>query len=166
MTGREADNPKSWGPDGPSAEAVAHQLEATLAEQVGLLGQLDALGQRQSRLIDEDDPDRLLEVLAERQAVIDRMEGCARRLVPLQQRWDVQSGSTDVGARDRIRQRLESIAGLIDAIDRRDAYDRDRLESRRRQIAGELGELDRSRRATGAYLPPPTQAPRFRDEEA
>ncbi|MBM4108064.1 MAG: flagellar protein FlgN [Phycisphaerae bacterium] len=166
MTGRGAQEPDSRNPDGQSPEAVARQLEASLSEQLGLLGQLDALGQRQSRLIDEDDPDRLLEVLAERQAVIDRMEGCARRLVPLQQRWDVTAGTTDAGSRDRIRQRLESIAGLIDAIDRRDAHDRERLEDRRREIARELGELDRSRRATGAYTPPPTERPRFRDEEA
>jgi hypothetical protein len=163
MTGREPFQPGSEGGESPT---LADQLEAVLSEQLGLLGQLDALGQRQSRLIDEDDPDRLLEVLAERQAVIDRMEGCARRLEPLQKRWDVSARWADASARDRIRQRLESIAGLIEVIDRRDAYDRERLEVRRRQIAAELADMDRSRRATEAYLPPPEPGPRYRDEEA
>lgn len=163
MTGRER---REDGSRDGEAPMLAEQLEATLSEQLGLLGQLDALGQRQSRLIDEDDPDRLLEVLAERQAVIDRMEGCARRLEPLQKRWDGVARWVDPTARDRIRQRLESIAGLIESIDRRDAHDRERLEERRRQIAAELAELERSRRATGAYLPPPEAGPRFKDEEA
>lgn len=163
MTGRE---PFHQGSEGAEASTLAEQLEATLSEQLGLLGQLDALGQRQSRLIDEDDPDRLLEVLAERQAVIDRMEGCARRLEPLQKRWDGSARWADPAARDRIRRRLESIAGLIEAIDRRDAHDRERLEARRRQIAAELSELERSRRAAGAYQPPNRPGARFKDEEA
>lgn len=163
-------NPRGEGPGAPGrtqADAVGHRLLALLDEQHALLGRLDALSQRQSELIERDEePDRLLAVLAERQAVIDRMEQGSRALQPLHDQWMNVAGEAGEEVREAIRRRLELTATLMDLVQARDASDRDRLESRRRALAGELASMDQTRRALGAYGWEAPAEPRFRDEEA
>jgi len=131
----------------------------------GLLGQIDALSHRQRSLIDADDAEGLLQVLRDRQSLIDALLGEQTMVDRMREDWRRVESSLPEECVETVRERLESIASLHDAISQRDEQDQASLRRRRDQVASELADLGVSRRALGAYGGPPAPAPKFQDRE-
>jgi hypothetical protein len=148
-----------------SPGAVA-QVEMLLAQQQELFVRLDGLSSQQAALIQRDETDRLLEVLGERQLVVDEIGRMNAMLEPWRQRWGSFIAGLGAEERERIRRQVDAVAQLAERIARRDDADRGMLEQRKGSLAAELGQVDRGRGAMAAYGGPRSDGPRFQDREA
>ncbi|MEL6796387.1 MAG: hypothetical protein AAFO89_06130, partial [Planctomycetota bacterium] len=116
-------------------------------------------------IVETDDTDALLRVLAERQSVINRIANLARALEPFRSDWDANVNRLPDTERVRIRARLDELAIVMEQIARRDEHDRDVIEQRRSAIGQQLGGAKRTGVALSAYGGQ-TRGPRFQDREA
>jgi hypothetical protein len=138
-------------------------LLSLLDEMRAVYGQLDALSQRQSELIDAENHEPLLTILEERQLLIDRLLGIKRRADPLRERWEAEGGGCEGSP---VQESLRGIARIAAAIEERDALDRRAIEERRHMVAKELSELGRGRVAVSSYGGQERSAgPKFQDVE-
>jgi hypothetical protein len=147
------------------AHTEAREVEILLQRQQELFSQLDAMSQRQSALIEAQDTDQLLSVLAERQAVIERIAETSARLEPYRASWDAVMRGLDEPGRARVRRRIDVLSDLAERVAKRDEADRAMLEERRDAVAGEITQINRGRGAVAAYGGKP-QGPRMQDREA
>src|SRR5262245_9599312 len=147
------------------ADAWLADFEVLLERQAALYAELDALSQRQSRLVAAVDPEPVLAVLGERPAVIDRIQASAPALARMGARWVDTAAHVREAQRVRINGRLESIDRLTGEIARRDRADHERLRERRDAVADELAAVAASRRAVAAYGPGAASGPRYKDTE-
>jgi hypothetical protein len=127
---------------------------------------LDALSAHQGPLVESDDPEPLLALLAERRSIIDQIERTNRDLEPLRPEWERGAGSLAAFLRDQIRVRIDRIGDLADAIARRDEADQARLACRRDATADRLIEIGRARGAVAAYGTARAGGAAFQDTEA
>lgn len=166
MTGTFSTNKPPIDRDSP--ESIYRALVRLLESQTSLYGQLDALSERQRAVIEEDDPDRLLAVLADRQTIVDRIAMTNRDMEPVRTAWERSLERVRPDWRADVARRLEGLSVLAGRIARRDDEDRQRLETRRNAVAGELAAMTNTRRAVNAYGKPPTPGttPRYQDRQA
>jgi hypothetical protein len=157
-------------PKGPSrtaaGEACYTEYVSLLTSQRALLGELDALSQRQSVLIDGEDMEPLLALLDERQRVIEQVLPVSRTLDELRWRWRTVRAALPESRRDQVQHAEDALLGLFTQVARRDERDQARLKSRLESAGTQLAELAASRRAAGAYGQPPSAAPRYQDRHA
>jgi hypothetical protein len=154
-------------PKPQASTAELSKIERLLERQHELFRRLDALSRRQSVLVTQGQTEALLELLGERQRVIDGIAEANAFLEPYRARWDGVMAGLPEAARSHLRTRVDAIALLADAVTRRDEADRAELESRRNAMAGELAQISRGRGAVSAYGGGSgTPAPSFRDQEA
>ncbi len=144
----------------------AREVEILLQRQQELFSELDAMSARQSELIEAQDTDRLLTVLAERQSVIDRIADTSVRLEPYRASWDAVIAGLDESGKERVRRRIDLLAELAERVARRDEADRRLLEERRDAVAGEMVQINRGRGAMAAYGTGPQTGARMQDREA
>jgi predicted phage gp36 major capsid-like protein len=137
-----------------------------LDAQRGLLGELDALSQRQSTLIDGEDMEPLLALLDERQRVIEQFMPASRTLDELRWRWRTVRAALSETRRDQVQRAEDAVLHLFTQVARRDERDQARLKSRLDLTATELAGLATSRRAAGAYGPTANTTARFQDRQA
>ena len=150
-----------------TSAAEVSEIDRLLERQHELFRQLDGLSQRQTVLVTQGQTEALLEVLGDRQRVIDGIAETNAFLEPYRCRWDGVMGGLPEAARSRLRGRLDALALLADTIARRDEADRAELERRRNAVAGELAQINRGRGAMSAYgARPEGPAPAFKDQEA
>ncbi len=157
--------PGAGGPRPHPHDAGEAALEL-LGRQLALYQELEELSRRQPGLIESDDTDGLLALLAQRQAVIDRLGELNAELGPIRAEWPRLSRTLTERDRDACRETIDGIAGLAQVIAERDALDRSTLERRRSAVASELSSLSAGRSAVGAYGPRRADAPRYQDREA
>ena len=141
------------------------RLVTLLDEQIDLYGTLDELSKRQHGIVESDDTDALLRVLADRQDVINKIASLSRALEPYRADWDANVNRLPDTERARIRGRLDHLAVVMEQIARRDEHDRDVIEQRRTAIGAELGGTKRTGVALSAYGGQ-AKGPRFQDREA
>lgn len=168
MTSRQDRNAERSPGSADGAPAVA-RVESLLAEQYGLFLKLEQLSGRQSGLIKQDLTDELLEVLAERQVLVDQIMNVSAQLDPWRGNWSEFINSLDGQVRQRVRERVDAVSGVAQKVAERDEADRLLLEQRKGAIAAELGQVDRGRSAMSAYSaggPRAESGPRFQDREA
>ncbi|MEM9083098.1 MAG: flagellar protein FlgN [Planctomycetota bacterium] len=143
------------------------RLRAVLEEQIGHYRELDALGEKQSGLIETGDAEGLIGVLAQRQMVIDRIAGLNGDLVPFQRGWDVLSTMISDEQRSEMRGKLDELAALVKRIGERDEADKQSLERKRDAVKRELNGLNQGKRAAQAYgvrgANAPTDVPLYQD---
>jgi len=143
------------------------RIEALLSTQHDLFERLDALGQKQSGLIADDQAEALLELLAERQRLIDGIAEVSAMLEPMRSRWPSVMESLPEAERERVRRKLDAMAGLTARIAQRDEADRLSLELRRDAVASELAQVHKGRGALAAYGGGrPAGGAKFQDREA
>jgi hypothetical protein len=147
-------------------ETCYTEYVSLLASQRALLGELDALSQRQSTLIDGEDMEPLLELLDERQRVIDRVVPISRTLDELRWRWRTLRAALPESQRSQVQRAEDALLGLFTQVARRDERDQARLKSRLESAGSQLAGIATSRRAAGAYGAAPLMAPRFQDRHA
>jgi hypothetical protein len=129
----------------------ADELIAMLSEQRDLYRRLSNLADRQRGLITGDDPERLLEVLAERQKLIDRLMASARELAPYQENWTAVRGSLSSPEEERVDQIVSEMQGLLSGILETDQADADLLSARKGTTARAIESLKTGRQAGSAY---------------
>lgn len=150
------DDPSVWAP----------RLARILDTQLELYTRLDALGPEQRRCIDEQAPERLLDVLARRQSIIEEIQAANELIEPFSRDWSRLAPALSESQRAALRERFDRVAALVEAICRRDDDDRRALELERARVGSELGTVARARGAVNAYGKPGESGPRFQDRSA
>ncbi|HYE03029.1 MAG TPA: hypothetical protein VD963_07315 [Phycisphaerales bacterium] len=135
------EDPAVWGP----------RLERLLAEQRQAAGELRELARRQRGLIDQNQTDGLLALLAERQVVVDRLADLSRQAEPFGRGWAAYASQLPSERRARVERLAEEVAELIGLVAKSDQTDRVLLEERRSGLAAELSAVGRGRGALAAY---------------
>jgi len=151
------------GPGGQLAQG--EQAVELLERQLAVYQELEELSRRQIDLIEADDTDGLLSLLAAREVVLERLMAISAELAPLKADWPQLTAGLSESARQRCRSAIDEIAQVAETLAQRDAHDRQALERRRADVASELAGLSAGRGALTAYGPG-QQAPRYQDREA
>lgn len=140
-------------------------LERLLAEQVELLGQVDALSQRQRGLVEARDTGRLLGLLAERGRLLERLAASSAALSPYRASWAETVAGVEPERARAWEERLERIARASRAIADRDGEDGALIEGARRELLERLGGFGLGRAAMSAYGARPAPRARMMDGE-
>ncbi len=151
------DDPDRWAP----------KLDAILEEQRVCVDALDRLSQTQRSLIESGDSDGLLQVLAERQEMLDRFQRATEDFVPYRENWEQLIEHLPARRQRTFNDRVRDLAELIMTIAQRDGEDRTALEKRRNNVADELHSMSRAKSAMAAYSPRrgTKTTPRYQDRE-
>ena len=146
-------------------EAYALQLDS----QLTLLSKLDSLSQQQRELISLEDPEPLLQLVQERQTIVDELVEIDTKTQEMRAKVLGDGPSTlDRTIRDGLRFKLEQVAARAKAVMQRDAKDQELMQARRKKLAEELSELAGAKRAVAAYGQTGTtggKGPVFQDQE-
>lgn len=146
--------------------ALGPRLEELLSLQQRYFSELESLGRTQSTLVEEERTTELLDLLGRRQRLIEGIAEINALLEPFRSRWDDVMRGLPPDMQDRVRRRVDALAGAAARIAERDEADRRNLERRRDAVAHELARLDRNRGALAAYGNTPAPGARFQDREA
>lgn len=123
MTGESrSERPRDW-PD-----ALIRLLE----RQERLIRQLADLVSQQADLIVNEQTDDLLELLAERQQIIERFTAAQDELGELTDHLDVRLPEVDVARRERIERLIDAVGDQLD-----DVMAQDEIDQRKLQVARE-----------------------------
>lgn len=144
---------------------LASRLSSLLGEHERLYVALNDLSERQSALIDQDETDILLGVLAERQRIVDRLLAAGEELRPLQGQWDAILSGADHDTRENLRGKVTVIQDLAARVNDRDERDRARLAAKRKSLSEEIAGVNKSRGAINAYGSPGGAGPRYQDRQ-
>ena len=129
----------------------AGDLLAVLTEQRDLYAQLSGLAEHQRLLIAGDEPKRLLEVLSQRQKLVDRLGLLADRLRPWQPQWRELRARLSEADQRRVDELVSETNRLLSAILEKDEADVQLLAERKASTAKAITGLKRSRQAGVAY---------------
>ncbi len=148
----------------PATEMSADQLIGMLERQQELVARLDQLAEGQIALIDSGASDELLELLGDRQRIMDELAAAQDGMTGLA---EVLRGGDDVadGQRDRISGLVDEIGDRLSRIVNRDEQDRARLRTGRERTAREMSGLRTARQAQHAYVNARTRSNRFADRQ-
>ena len=138
-------------------------LTAILDRQRDLLGQIDALSERQATLIESGEGERLLGLLAQRQALSSEIETLSCDLDGYRKRWKEVAQWADDAARLGWEASMEGLARTATAIAERDARDHEAIAKLRDELAGKLAGIGKSRAAVNAYGPRAASNPAYTD---
>lgn len=164
MTQSGAANTMTGAP-GPGSTALFVQISGVLDQIHALYQDLETVSRSQDELVERDDADELLELLAGRQEIVDRLSELDRTFVPLRLGWEQSAPSATPGQRAQVKSRLDAINDLALWVAHRDGAATLRLQRRRDALAEELASLGRSKDARNAYASPHAHGPRFQDRE-
>lgn len=143
----------------------APRLGRILGEMRELQRQLEDLGDRQSVLVESGDLESLVGLLAERQAVVDRLNDAGERLAPFTRRWTELLGVVEPERASAFAHAAADIAASMSRLAERDEADRMRLEALRASIASEMNSVSRGRSALAAYGESMPGGPRYQDRQ-
>jgi len=121
-----SERPNDW-PD-----AIIRLLE----RQEHLIGQLSDLVKQQTGMIVNEQTDDLLELLSERQQIIERFTASQEELGKLTEHLDLSLADVDGTRRDRIEQLIDTVGVRLDDVMLQDEIDQQKL-----QDAGGDGDL-------------------------
>ena len=141
-----------------------HALLTLLESQRGIVNELVSLAQAQASLIAEGRTDRLLDLLAKRQAIIDGFTTSQSRLAELTGGMDQRMEGTAPHDRDRIRSLINEIGERLSQVMKRDEEDQKLLRSSRDQVVQEMSKLGTAKQAHGAYRNNVSSTTRFADQ--
>lgn len=152
-------------------EACAHpgwekSLIEALETALDLYGELHRLAAQQARIIEEDNTEAVLDLLARREPLIAQLAEVSGTIEPFDGAWTAVLDRLDQTTRTIVQQRLETLGTISTRVADEDQRLRDRLELQRDTIRDELAELSTARSALGAYAPVAEVNPVFQDREA
>jgi len=146
-------------------DSLVARLKACLDRQHDELSELAALCPEQRSAIDDGRMDDLLDLLARRQRVVDRLSARERELNAMHAAWKSSEGSAGEREREEIDRRLAALSELAARVSRHDESDRERLSVLRDDAARRVAGVSKGRGAVGAYGRAPESGPRFQDRE-
>jgi hypothetical protein len=145
--------------------SCVNEYISVLGQQRALLGELDALSQRQSMLIEEPVLDPLLAVLDERQQVVDRITATSRTVEQLRAEWERVRDHVPGEHTANVQRELDAVMALVGEVQRRDERDHARLKARLDGVTAELAGLTATKRAGVAYGAVAPGGARFQDRQ-
>ena len=141
-------------------------LEVELSERSRLVDLLDDAVRRQSTLIEQEDADGLVALLAERQGVVDRIERGAERLVLLLERFQSEASQFEAGRVGAVRDLIGRIGSRLDGVLDADARALAAVDGIMNGIRARLQDARVSSKAKTAYTASSASGPRFSDRKA
>jgi hypothetical protein len=154
MTGRSTQQRRQADDSSRFSAAVTRRHE--------LYVRLDALSRRQSACVESEDTSVLLEVLAEREGIVQEIVGLSQEI----ERWGAPErllGALGVAERDRVEKADHEASRLASTILERDEADRLILEERRAALSAEMSGVSNGRTAMAAYGGRGRPGPRMQD---
>jgi hypothetical protein len=128
-----------------------HEVVTLLTLQRDLYLRLRELAGQQRELISGAAPEVLLNLLTERQTIVNRLARLNEQLAPYRRNWEATYASLPLPARDAATALLAEINALLRTILQTDEQDGALLAARRQQTAREISALDGRRNAAAAY---------------
>jgi len=129
----------------------SERLLALLREQRDLYRKLRALSDRQRGLISGDEPDRLLNILRDRQTLVAGLVRLNDQLAPYRRDWESIHARLPDNTRDEASALLSEINEILQGILRIDQEDGALLSARRQAVARSLSDVSGGRTANAAY---------------
>ena len=133
------------------AMETGSELIKLLTQQRLLYVQLRDLAAKQSSLVDGNDPETLLRILAGRQRLIDRLSVLDRELRPIRQDWQRVSDMLPMKQRSEAQKLIQNVQDILGEIIARDERDSNALSKQRQQVAGEIRNVSAGKRMNRAY---------------
>ncbi len=124
-----------------------------LDRQHALVASLASLSEEQASLIADGRSDRLLELLARRQSIIDEFTVCQTQMTVLSHELDRRMHEVSPSHRSRIGELVGSIGERLRSVMDRDQKDQASLQRGRSSVMAEISGLDAGRQARNAYSP-------------
>jgi len=143
----------------------AQQMIALLQRQRDGYQQLVALGEQQSKLIEDGHGEQLLTLLAQRQLLIDQMTSLGEQIAAFHQQWPTVSVALGEHNSRKVRDLVAEVEALLATILQRDDKDRAQLELAHHQKGQELSKTASAPQALRAYKSAATGSPRFTDRQ-
>lgn len=122
-----------------------------LVQQRGVYEELGGLSEQQGALVEAGDAEPLLNLLAQRQTLIDRLTQLNGRIEPYKQNWPALWSQLDATTQTHVQSLITQVQSLLDDIVARDERDRAALHAQRERVAGELGGARRGSAVHRAY---------------
>ncbi len=142
------------------------RLTRLMDDQQQLLQRLDAIGEKQSALIEAVDTQGLLTLLGERQVLIEKVLEIQEELDPFRQRWDELNQSLKADQQEAVAKQIDDLGELMKRVCQRDEHDSMLLSKQRDHLADQLTGVSRGRSALSAYHNPDKHnIPRYQDRE-
>lgn len=132
----------------PSQE---NDLLAVLVEQCALCRELTGLGERQRLLIAANQAEELLQVLGQRQGIIERLGALSQRIRPYQQNWPQVRSALGQETRQRVDEMVSEVNSHLANVMEGDRADAELLASRRQATGEDVMRLKATRLAGAAY---------------
>ena len=140
------------------SEAVA--VLKLLQQQAGHYRKLRELAVQQAGFIEQQQPERLLGVLGERQGHVEALTNLNRQLAPMRPRLGGITAAAPAEIRDGIRAATAEVKDLLTDIIRRDQIDQELLQRQKDGVVTKLRGLQPQRAAANAYAAGPAPAAR------
>jgi hypothetical protein len=135
----------------PDVGERSGRLVELLEEQRECYRLVKHLAERQRRLITDQDPEALLDVLGERQRLVDRLRELNKALQPFRQEWANTYTQMRSDRRQHVQEVLDDINTLLGSIMVTDAEDSRLLAASREGIRGQIKSTVSGRVANSAY---------------
>lgn len=126
-------------------------LVQLLEHQRVLYRRLRLLADRQRALVLAEDSNSLIELLSERQQLVDGLVHLTSKMAPFRSRWTQLFQQMDDTARRQVTTLLEEVNGSLSAILTCDSNDTATLKARRDSAAQQLSTMGENARAGAAY---------------
>ena len=127
------------------------ELVELLVQQRLLYLQLRELAMQQTSLVDGNDPEMLLKVLASRQRLIDKLKKISRKLEPVRADWQRISRTLSVDQRQEVQELVDSVQEILGDILSRDEKDSQKLSENKQQVAQQIRGMATGKRMNHVY---------------
>ena len=129
----------------------AQRLLSLLQEQRAVYQHLREFSQKQSELVQQGDADRLLQLLAQRQQLIDQLAALNTQLEPFKKDWPRLWSELDEPARRSVDRLVQEVQGVLDGILQQDDQDRQVLARQRENMSTNMQQLNHGAKVNRAY---------------
>lgn len=153
----------------PTPNECAQELARLLNAQADVCRSILEKSRTQQKLVEDQNEDELLVLLADKQKLMDKHQGLAVQAAPFRQRWE--SGMrelADQGGRDAVEAAWNALRETLDEIVKLEDASRAMLEDQKGKVSQEIGKLQRGKMVNKAYgggrVPPPS-TPRYSDKK-
>lgn len=137
-----------------------------LSQQRDLYSQLKVLSDQQSALIAQGQTEQLLQVLTQRQGLVESLSEINERLSPYRHRWASVARTLPQVRRAKLRSLVDEVQQLLAGIVEQDEADRRQLEAAQADVGRQLRQVTHVSSAVSAYKTARPAAPaRFTDRQ-
>ena len=143
--------PSSSPAPGAQPTDDAQRLIDLVGQQRDLYRNLHQLSDQQQEVIAEGRTEALLELLSERQVIVDQLTAINRDIAPLRSRMSEIAQAAPESQRKQLRTLVDDVQAMLQSIIDRDEQDRKTLEASKAKVGQELARTRTAPAALHAY---------------